>query len=652
MKKLISLLCAFALLLTLGAFGTAQPATAANDWSREGYFADEDGNIVSVTWMDLDYEAGWYVACMIGEDSWGNMLPQEGDTLHGNIVPDYEEGEMIVTVSEEGEDGLLFEIEGGESFHLTPLDLAAAFGVDDEDVISVTVDVEGLGHYNYAQGEEAEFDDYPYTWTQLNLVEPGTYVFAAIPEEYEWVFVKWTKDGEDYSTDPVIRLDLTESASFTAVYDFVIDGQNPVMNFIGRYVSGRANALVEAEGDDGAFVTIEWGGSAKEMARRVMSGSFDEDTLTMEYADCVKTIVTSGEGGVVEKEVTEYENGTGRIVFDGFGNFSWQGDQSEIEDLEFEWAWVPDGIDYLVLVNKLNPLPDDWEDMLETVHITNSVGDDVEVEVNAYNAYLGLKADLEENDGIFLELDSARRSVAEQQDLMDRFIEKYGADYAAKTVAQPGYSEHHTGLALDLYFRLKGEDGEFTDVYYNEDLIQYPEIWEKIHAKLAEYGFILRYLDGREHLTGYSYEPWHIRYVDDPGIAEWIMSEDITLEEFLGAVNAAEVTIDLGSSELYTEEELQDAVVQIKCQFAAFEGCELHSIRYAGDESCTAENIAWMNELDPNGGYTQVAEFLSDFHSPVYADGTAWNEDEEYTDWQWWLGRYEDGGWELLTWGY
>ena len=66
------------------------------------------------------------------------------------------------------------------------------------------------------------------------------------------------------------------------------------------------------------------------------------------------------------------------------------------------------GIDYLALVNKLNPLPDGWEDALKTVTITNSLGDEVEVEAKAYAAYELLKADLEENDGIYVELDSAR----------------------------------------------------------------------------------------------------------------------------------------------------------------------------------------------------------------------------------------------------
>ena len=101
-------------------------------------------------------------------------------------------------------------------------------------------------------------------------------------------------------------------------------------------------------------------------------------------------------------------------------------------------AFAESNIDYLALVNKLNPLPEGWEETLQTVTITNSVGDEVEVEEKAYAAYELLRADLEENDGIYLELDSARRSVADQQDIMDRFIEKYGADYAAKTGATPG----------------------------------------------------------------------------------------------------------------------------------------------------------------------------------------------------------------------
>ena len=304
-----------------------------------------------------------------------------------------------------------------------------------------------------------------------------------------------------------------------------------------------------------------------------------------------------------------------------------------------------EAINYLALVNKLNPLPDGWEEALETVHMTNSIGDDVEVEKKAYDAYLLLKEDLEK-EGIYVDLDSARRSVAEQQRIMNDFTEKYGADYALKTVAQPGYSEHHTGLALDLYLIIDGKD-----VVENEDMIQYPEIWETIHSKLADYGFILRYLENKEHITGYGYEPWHIRYVDDVNIAKEIMASGVTLEGWLGAVNETDVEIDYGTSEIFTPEELAEAAIQIKCTFAGWKGCELHSLRYAGDEADKEENLQWLNSLNEEAGYTHVAEFLTDFHSPVEAEG-AWEPDQEYKDYQWWLGRTDDGVWEVVTSGY
>ena len=303
------------------------------------------------------------------------------------------------------------------------------------------------------------------------------------------------------------------------------------------------------------------------------------------------------------------------------------------------------GIDYLALVNKLNPLPDGWEDALETVHMTNSVGDDVEVEKKAYDAYLELKAALEE-EGVHVDLDSARRTVAAQQKIMDDFTQKYGADYAKKTVATPGYSEHHTGLALDLYLNIDGKD-----IVMNEDLVQYPEVWEKIHAKLADYGFILRYLEGDEHITGYGYEPWHIRYVDDPAIAKEIADQGITFEEYKAGKTMSEVSYDYGESDLYTTEELEEAAVQAKCEFATFEDCELHSLRYAGDECNTKENLDWLNSLDENANYTQVVELLTDFHSPVEGGG-AWEVDTEMKDYQWWLAREEGKGWQLVTWGY
>ena len=186
-------------------------------------------------------------------------------------------------------------------------------------------------------------------------------------------------------------------------------------------------------------------------------------------------------------------------------------------------------LDYLVLVNKENKLPKGWELSLDIVRITNSVGDEVEIDRAAYDAYLKLSKALSD-EGIHVELDSAYRSVEAQQKIVEDFTKKYGEDYVKQYVAVPGYSEHHTGLALDLYLIVDGKT-----VYENEDLVTYPEIWAKIHAKLADYGFILRYPEGKEEITGYSYEPWHIRYVGSESTAKFITEHDMTLEEYLNS---------------------------------------------------------------------------------------------------------------------
>ena len=193
-------------------------------------------------------------------------------------------------------------------------------------------------------------------------------------------------------------------------------------------------------------------------------------------------------------------------------------------------------IDYMVLVNREIPLPENWEEELTLSKMTNSVGDEVEVEAAAYDAYLELKSDLE-SEGIKIDLDSAFRSVEEQKRIVEDFTEKYGKTYVEQYVAVPGYSEHHTGLALDLYLNIDGND-----IVYNEDLVQYPEVWAKIHAKLAKHGFILRYLEGKESITGFNYEPWHIRYLDDTDKAKEIMDKGITLEEYLGQLPKGDVT--------------------------------------------------------------------------------------------------------------
>ena len=191
--------------------------------------------------------------------------------------------------------------------------------------------------------------------------------------------------------------------------------------------------------------------------------------------------------------------------------------------------------DYLVLVNKQNKLPEDWEEKVELVDTKDAWNDDTKVEKKALEKFNELAADLKKNDGITIELDSAYRSVAAQKELWDTWSAdpNKGPEYVQKYVAVPGYSEHHTGLAIDIVLDFGEVEGIVSD---NEAMIQNTEAFAKIHAKLAKYGFILRYLEGKDEITGYSYEPWHLRYINDPEIAEEIMSKGLTLEEYLESV--------------------------------------------------------------------------------------------------------------------
>ena len=185
-------------------------------------------------------------------------------------------------------------------------------------------------------------------------------------------------------------------------------------------------------------------------------------------------------------------------------------------------------IDYLVLVNKQNKLPDNWEDIVQLEKVSDVYNDDCYVEKEALEKYNELReALLREN--VTIELDSCYRSVSAQEQIVKDFTEKYGEDYVKKYVAVPGYSEHHTGLAIDICII---KDGEL--VNENDDMIAQREIFAKIHEKLADYGFILRYLEGKDEITGYAYEPWHLRYVGSEKIAKDITSSGITLEEYLG----------------------------------------------------------------------------------------------------------------------
>ena len=123
-----------------------------------------------------------------------------------------------------------------------------------------------------------------------------------------------------------------------------------------------------------------------------------------------------------------------------------------------------------------------------------------------------------------------------------------------------------------------------------------------------------------------------------------------------GKEEAADLSIELGSSEIYDEIARQEAVEAIVDEVAHWDGCELHRVAYVGDEAVTADNLAWLNEIGQANGrpeYAEMIEFVADYHTPKDAEAAgAWEPDTEMTDWQFWLARPEGGDWEVVTNGY
>lgn len=119
---------------------------------------------------------------------------------------------------------------------------------------------------------------------------------------------------------------------------------------------------------------------------------------------------------------------------------------------------------------------------------------------------------------------SGWRSKQEQQEIWEDSIQQSGEEFTRKFVAVPGYSEHQTGLAIDLGLRQERMD------FICPKFPAYG-ICEIFRKFAAEYGFVERYPKGKEAVTGIGYEPWHFRYVGAPH-AMILAEQGLTLEEY------------------------------------------------------------------------------------------------------------------------
>ncbi|MFZ5815911.1 MAG: M15 family metallopeptidase [Bacillota bacterium] len=189
---------------------------------------------------------------------------------------------------------------------------------------------------------------------------------------------------------------------------------------------------------------------------------------------------------------------------------------------------VPDPEAITVLVNKRFKLPADYrpDDLVEP-RVAFIFQEKVEKRLMRKEAARALELlfAAAEKDGIHLAGVSGFRSYETQKVLFAHYVRTQGEEVARKYSAEPGHSEHQTGLAMDL----SGSTGACA---VEDCFADTPEAkWLAAHA--AERGFIIRYPRGKESITGYNYEPWHLRYVG-AAVSRQIAARGVTLEEYLG----------------------------------------------------------------------------------------------------------------------
>lgn len=204
-----------------------------------------------------------------------------------------------------------------------------------------------------------------------------------------------------------------------------------------------------------------------------------------------------------------------------------------IDDFSIELLDSPN----LILVNKDNKIPDDYDSQLVSIcnnrlKVSSLMVEDLDSMLQAA-----------EEQGYKLYITSAYRSIKYQQGLVDNDVNRYLQQGLSKKKAlkktynylmPAGFSEHHTGLAIDI---LCDKNMQLDETQAKEP----SNIWLQEHCQ--EFGFILRYPKDKEDITKIKYEPWHFRYVGQD-VAEYIMKNAIVLEEFIDELKTDVTSID------------------------------------------------------------------------------------------------------------
>lgn len=174
---------------------------------------------------------------------------------------------------------------------------------------------------------------------------------------------------------------------------------------------------------------------------------------------------------------------------------------------------------YGILVNKYYSLPEKYapDDIVNMSSQYSYPGNSIRKEV--YEAFKEM-ADRAKEDKITLIVNSSYRDYATQKEIYDDYADKNGKEYADKFAARADFSEHQTGLALDIF-----TPGAGMKTFEGTDASKW------LLENSYKYGFILRYPPEKENVTGYAYESWHYRYLGKE-LAKKVYESGLTFDEY------------------------------------------------------------------------------------------------------------------------
>lgn len=176
---------------------------------------------------------------------------------------------------------------------------------------------------------------------------------------------------------------------------------------------------------------------------------------------------------------------------------------------------------YEIIVNKANPINEEILANYNIVEVKNNLFGIVKLEEETYKHYLDLKDNLKER-GYYINIKTGYKTLAISSANYNTYLKEKGSKFTEKYISKPGESEHNTGLSFDFTI---SSDKYSTKTNYEGDEYKYLENIAYL------YGFIIRYPKDKENLTGFTYEPWHLRYVGT-GLAKYLKKNNLCLEEY------------------------------------------------------------------------------------------------------------------------